>query len=43
MVWKRGTCRVPEGYLKSEAEAVRRLRERVVAAGEDQVVIDDVI
>ena len=34
--------RVPEGYLESEAEGVRRLRERVVAAGEDQVVIDEV-
>ena len=34
--------RVPEGYLESEAEGVRRLRERVMAAGEDQVVIDEV-
>ena len=34
--------RVPEGYLESEAEGVRRLRERVVAAGEDKVVIDEV-
>ena len=34
--------RVPEGYLESEAEGVRRLRERVVAAGEDQVIIDEV-
>ena len=31
--------RVPEGYLESEAEGVRGLRERVVAAGEDQVVM----
>ena len=34
--------RVPERYLESEAEWVRRLRERVVAAGENQVVIDEV-
>ena len=34
--------RVPEGYLESEAIGVRRLRDRVVAAGEDQVVIDEV-
>ena len=38
MMW----YRVPEGYLESEAEGVKRLRERVVAAGEDQVVIDEV-
>ena len=31
--------RAPE---ESEAEGVRRLRDRVVAAGEDQVVIDEV-
>ena len=34
--------RVPEGYLESEAEGVRRLKKRVVAAWEDQVVIDEV-
>ena len=34
--------RVPEGYLESEVERVRRLRERVMAAGKDQVVIDEV-
>ena len=33
---------VPEGYLESEAEGVRSLKNRVVTAGEDQVIIDEV-
>ena len=34
--------RVPEGYPEGEVERVRRLRNRVVHAGKNQVVIDEV-
>ena len=34
--------RVRKGYLESEVERVRRLRERAVTAGKAQVVIDEV-
>ena len=39
---KRRKLRVPEGYLEGEVERLAKLRNRVMNAGRDQVVIDKV-